>query len=150
VGHRGEGGRHGCGAHTLLLGAEYQKNFAQVQRTFAIDPFVSYLDDHRHSSKAGVYIQDEYALRPDVRVTGGVRYDHSSAHASGNVSARFALIYGVTPSTTAKLLHGRAFRNPNAYESFYSFPDLQIGNLDLHAERTRTPRPSWSTRPSRV
>jgi iron complex outermembrane receptor protein len=124
--------------HTLLLGAEYQKNFAQVQRTFAIDPFVSYLDDHRHSSNAGVYIQDEYALRPDVRVTGGVRYDHSSAHASGNVSPRFALIYGVTPSTTAKLLHGRAFRNPNAYESFYSFPDLQIGNLDLHPERIRT------------
>jgi iron complex outermembrane receptor protein len=124
--------------HTLLLGAEYQKNLAQVQRTFAIDPPSSYLDDHRHSTNAGVYVQDEYALRPDLRLTGGVRYDHSTVQSSGNTSPRAALIYSATPSTTAKLLYGRAFRNPNAYESFYSFPDLQIGNPELRPERIRT------------
>jgi iron complex outermembrane receptor protein len=124
--------------HTVLIGAEYQKNIEQVQRTFALDPFVSYQDDHRHSSSAGVYVQDEYELRSDLRLTGGVRYDHSSMHSNGNVSPRLALIYSAAPGTTAKLLYGRAFRNPNAYESFYAFPDLQIGNPDLRPERIRT------------
>jgi outer membrane receptor protein involved in Fe transport len=124
--------------HTLLVGAEYQKNIEQNQTTFSADPFVSYQDDRRHSSNAGVYLQDEYALRPDVRLTGGVRYDHSSLHSRTNVSPRLALIYSATPTTTAKLLYGRAFRNPNAYESFYSFPDLQVGNPDLGPERIRT------------
>ena len=67
-----------------------------------------------------------------------MRYDHSTAHSNDNVSPRLAAIYSATPSTTAKLLYGRAFRNPNAYESFYSFPDLQIGDADLRPERIRT------------
>ena len=124
--------------HTLLLGAEYQKNIEQTQRTFAVDPFVPFLEDRRRSSTAGLYVQDEYALRQNLRLTGGVRYDHSSVHSSGNVSPRFAVIYSATPTTTAKLLYGRAFRNPNAYESFYSYPDLQLGNPDLGPERIRT------------
>ena len=85
-----------------------------------------------------MYLQDEYALRPDLRLTGGARYDYSSAHSERNVSPRLAVIYDATQTTTAKLLYGRAFRNPNAYESFYSFPGLQIGNPDLHPERIRT------------
>jgi iron complex outermembrane receptor protein len=54
------------------------------------------------------------------------------------VSPRLAAIYSVRAGTTAKLLYGRAFRNPSAYESFYSFPDFQIGNPDLRPERIRT------------
>jgi hypothetical protein len=36
--------------HTLLFGVEYQKNIEQSQRTFALEPFVPYQDDRRHSS----------------------------------------------------------------------------------------------------
>jgi len=124
--------------HTLLVGTEFQRNLEQSQRTFALDPVVSYHDDHRRSTTAGMYLQDEYALRPDLKLTAGARYDYSSAHSDQNVSPRLAVIYNATQTTTTKLLYGRAFRNPNAYESFYSFPGAQIGNPDLRPEHIRT------------
>jgi iron complex outermembrane receptor protein len=53
-------------------------------------------------------------------------------------SPRVALIYNHSPRTTYKLLYGRAFRNPNAYEAYYEAPGFSIPNPDLGPEKIST------------
>ena len=40
--------------------------------------------------------------------------------------------------TVAKLLYGTAFRPPNAFEAYYSYPAVQTGNASLQPEKIST------------
>jgi iron complex outermembrane receptor protein len=56
------------------------------------------------------------------------------------------LIYEPVPATTLKLLYGEAFRAPNAYELYYSYPGLAKANPDLQPETIRTYELVWEQR----
>jgi iron complex outermembrane receptor protein len=86
----------------------------------------------------GVYVQDEWALRPGLSVSTGLRYDNHSTF--GNISnPRLGLIWSPQPALTLKALYGRAYRAPNDGELFFSSQPLGWkGNPALQPERIRT------------
>jgi len=121
--------------HTLTAGVEGRYNARQDQANW--DEEV-YLDDHRHSRNAGVYVQDEFKPLEKLTFIGGVRYDDYSTFGDA-VNPRLALIYDLSRNTALKLLYGTAFRAPNAYELYYHDGGYtQKPSGDLNAETITT------------
>ena len=125
--------------HKLLSGFEYQKDLRQMQRNYDVTPPFEYFKTDPTPHKYGVFVQDEYAIRNDVLLNAGLRYDHYSQF-GGTVNPRVALIYHPSPGNGLKLIYGSAYRAPNAYEMFYGDEDTDgyRGNPDLRPERMHT------------
>lgn len=125
--------------HKLVMGAEYQRNYRQDQFNYDVEPNQVNLDNRNRGNRFGIYLQDEFALRKDLLLNAGVRYDHDS-NIGGNVNPRVALIYKPASATVLKALYGKAYRAPNTYEMHYQFdgPGGQRANPDLRAEHIRT------------
>lgn len=122
---------------TLTGGAEVRDNFRQDQLNFdAGNPPTVYTDSREHGLVAAVFGQAEYAIRSDLLVSAGLRYDHYST-VGGSANPRAGLNYRPWENTTFKLLYGRAFRAPNASELSYVAPGAQ-GNAGLRPETDQT------------
>ena len=119
--------------HKLTAGTKFRQNFQQDQKNYDVAPHVSYLDDRRHSTVTAVYLQDEYAILENLILNAGLRYDYYSTF-HGALNPRAALIYSPFERSALKLLYGRAFRTPNAFEMFY----LGAGNKANPALRPET------------
>jgi iron complex outermembrane receptor protein len=66
-----------------------------------------------------LFAQDEWRVAPGVLLSAGLRYDHYDTF-GGTTNPRVALVYDSRHWGTFKLLYGRAFRAPNAYELDYT------------------------------
>lgn len=128
--------------HKLVYGGEYQRNGRQDQRNFDQDPYQLYLDDRRHSSRHGFFVQDDFSFAERWTLSAGLRLDHSTS-TSGNVSPRLGLIHQMDEGSVAKLLYGSAYRTPNVYERYYAYPGQVIANPDLRSERIKTYEAVW-------
>lgn len=123
---------------TLTAGAEARQNVAQNQNTYQDHPYRVTLDSHQDSFVWAPYIQGEWAVRTNLLLSAGVRYDQGDFRGQA-VSPRITVVYQPIPETTVKFLYGRAFRGPSAYERFYSDGGLtQKGNTDLNEEKVDT------------
>lgn len=124
--------------HKLMGGVEYQKDLRQLQRNYDISPHFDYINSNQTPYKYGIFVQDEYAIRDDLMLNAGLRYDHYSAF-GGTANPRVALIYHPSPGNGVKLIYGSAYRAPNAYEMFYggALGDYRT-NPDLRPERIKT------------
>lgn len=121
-------------AHRLAYGAEYQKDQRLEQGNY--DTAV-YLSDRRKAQNSALYVQDEWRVAGAI-VNVGLRYDHYTTFGS-TTSPRIGLILPVRDGTTVKLLSGKAFRVPNAYELYYSDGNqTQMANPDLRPETILT------------
>ena len=127
----------------LTYGAEFRDNFKQLMMNFDPQPYVLYSDVQNHSTREGVFAQDEIKLADPLMLYSGLRLDKYEG-LSPVASPRAGLIYTPNPATTFKLLAGRAFRAPNEYELHYvnfqykANPLLQpehIETLELVAQR---------------
>ncbi|WIM05270.1 MAG: TonB-dependent receptor [Candidatus Nitricoxidivorans perseverans] len=128
----------GMQGHTLLLGAEAQRNGRVDQRYFDISPRTDYLDSRHRGSGAGLFVQDEWRFAPRWMANLGLRADRI-ADFGATLSPRAALIHHPVPEASVKLIHGRAFRPPNAYERFYhDGGSTQKASTDLKPERIAT------------
>lgn len=126
--------------HKLMGGVEYQKDLRQMQRNDDRTPPLNYFTQNTEPHKYGVFVQDEYALRDDLLLNAGLRYDHYST-TGGTANPRLALIYHPAPGNGFKLLYGSAYRTPNAYELYYSSEltaSTYKGNPNLDPERIKT------------
>ena len=122
--------------HRLTWGAEGRYNIRQDQKAW--DESTIYLDDRRHSTNWGIYFQDEFTVLNNLTFIGGVRYDNYETF-GGTVNPRLAFIYDILENTTIKLLYGKAFRAPNAYELYFHDGNItQKASLDLKPETIRT------------
>jgi outer membrane receptor for ferrienterochelin and colicins len=86
---------------------------------------------------AAVFVQDEWtSADKHWKIDLGTRVDFSrSRH---HLSPRVALIYS-SNQTSYKLLYGKAFRSPTAFELFYTDLEAQtIGNPDARPESSNT------------
>ena len=109
---------HQMGLHHVTLGANYEYSFRIDQKTYdAGQPPL--LDDHRTSWLAAAFVEDEFKLRRNLILHGGGRLDYFAIYGEA-FSPRAALVYSPNPRTTLKYIYGRAFRAPNAYESYYA------------------------------
>ena len=79
---------------------------------------VSYLNTNHPDRSLALFLQDEKKLSKRWTLDVGLRIDKSE-YRHGFVSPRAALIYQ-RADWTYKLLYGRSFRNPSAFQLFYS------------------------------
>jgi outer membrane receptor protein involved in Fe transport len=124
------------GRHKVVVGGEFRSNFRQDQALYDVDPYQSYLDDHRSSRVWALFVQDEFRIAPSLLLNAGLRHDAYETF-GGTTNPRAALIFNLDHATTLKALYGRAFRAPNLYE-LYS----QDGGL--------TQKPSGRLRPETI
>lgn len=136
--------------HKLLVGIDAQWDVRRDQYNYDASPRVDYLDDERDAVRAGLMVEDEIAIRDDLLLNASLRFDHDSV-SGGNLSPRVAMIRQWAGDRTLKLIHGNAFRSPNAYELYYETGDTddsstQLANPDLKPERIRSSEIVWSQR----
>ena len=139
--------------HHGVFGLDYQRNTRQDQINFdaggatqcyAVASSAPCLDSRASGFRLGLYAQDDIALRDSLTFSAGLRYDRSNI-AQDRISPRLALIYRPQPASVLKLLYGSAFRAPNAYELYYTFPGapVQLGNPALKPETIQTTEAVW-------
>jgi outer membrane receptor for ferrienterochelin and colicins len=108
---------HQVGRHRITVGADYEHNLRVDQLNYdAGQPPV--VDDHSAPWRAAAFGEAELNLVPKLTVRAGGRVDYF--HDFGEAfSPRVALVYSPSSRTALKYIFGRAFRAPNAYESYY-------------------------------
>ncbi|MGN6652571.1 TonB-dependent receptor plug domain-containing protein, partial [Trinickia sp.] len=123
----------------FVVGVSLMRDASRDQYNYNTDPYQLILNDRRSSNSVGVYAEDEIKLPWRFTLTAGLRVDHESVSGT-NVSPRLALNYKLTSADTFKLIYGRAYRAPNAYELYYTIPGPggQQGNPSLSAEHITT------------
>ena len=106
------------GPHRLTAGANYEHSFAIDQHNYAEGLF-EVLKSHRTLSMAAGFAEAKLNLLPRISVHAGGRIDWFDAYGTA-LSPRLALVYSPNSHTALKYIFGRAFRAPNAYESYYA------------------------------
>ena len=79
------------------------------------------------------FAQDEWWFAPDWTLTAGVRLDDYSDFGTA-INPRLALVWNPSPSLTAKVVYGRAFRAPNFTELYGNNLLAVSGNPALDPE----------------
>jgi outer membrane receptor for ferrienterochelin and colicins len=123
--------------HTVVLGAEYAADLNLYQSYFTGSDNTYLYAANNNRSSLGIYAQAEIALRDNLLLNAGLRYDEYS-NFDGVFNPRAGLIYTPWEKTTLKLLYGEAYRAPNAYELYSDSPTFREPNLDLQPETIRT------------
>ena len=126
--------------HYVTVGGEFRSNFRQDQVNYEGDPKFYYLNAKKSTVEGGLYFQGEAALHENVMFTGGLRYDHFEAF-GGTWNPRVALVISPVETSTLKLVYGRAYRAPSAYELYYEYDDgftSVLRNPDLSEETVST------------
>ena len=124
--------------HHITLGTEEIINAKQLLGNSDETPYFLYLYQRHSSIQSSVYLQDEIAIRRNLLLSAGARYDHYSTF-GGTVNPRLGLIFSPQEGTDIKLLYGQAFRAPDDYELHYSDPSAEFeANPNLHPETIKT------------
>lgn len=125
--------------HKLSWGVDYRRDTRIDQRNFDLEPRADNLDARHSGDALGVFVQDEFALRPDLTLHAGLRWGRQSG-SKGSLNPRLGLVYWWNPTTAIKVLHGTAYRPPNAYERDYRVdtPGGVVDTVALDSERVRT------------
>lgn len=134
----------GLPGHKIVAGLDAQTDTIARQRNFdvggvAVNPPID-VDSRRR--RTGVYGQDEWAFAEHWRINAGLRQDNFSSGES-STSPRLGLIWLSSEQTTFKLLAGRAYRVPNAYERDYANGFAYLANATLKPETIRTIEGVW-------
>ena len=136
--------RHWLQDHHVLIGGEFRSNYLQRMDNFDRNPKLVWADNHLQSTFFGFFFQDEWRIRHDLTVHGGLRVDHYSHTGDTPITPRIALIHTPFSETTLKLLYGEAYRAPTAFEANYRCcMGAWIANPDLKPERIRTLEGIW-------
>ncbi|HVE65274.1 MAG TPA: TonB-dependent receptor [Thermoanaerobaculia bacterium] len=126
----------------VTAGVEYRNDTRADYRAF--DAENVYFDGNFPFHVTSFYIQDEFQVTPSLALIAGLRHDQYSTIGS-STNPRAAIVFNPSPSSTAKLLYGRAFRAPNVYEMHY-LSDVAEANLRLQPERIETIEAIWEQR----
>ncbi len=109
---------HQMGRQRITMGADYEYSPDVDLKNYAVgQPPI--LNISHSPWMAATYAELELNLVPKLSIHAGGRFDYFSEY-SGALSPRVALVYSANPRTTLKYVFGRAFRIPNAYESYYA------------------------------
>ena len=106
-------------AGDITVGVEANIDLRNLQRDYDVAPApIQYLSASHPDRSVGLIFQDEKKLSARWTLDAGLRMD-KSASLTGFISPRAALIYRPA-EWTFKFLYGRIFRNPSAFQLFYS------------------------------
>jgi iron complex outermembrane receptor protein len=124
--------------HFVTVGTEARYSLRQAQYARGLGEEKVY--DARRSGIWGGYVQDEVTLTPKLAVTGGLRADYYGRYGA-EWSPRAAAVFNPTKASALKVMYGRAFRAPNAYELHY-YPSADGGG-SLEPETIHTTEAAW-------
>lgn len=128
----------GATSHKLVAGVDFQSDIEATQKNFDVDVAIDEpLDVHTRNRRRGVYVQDEWHFASAWRLNAGLRRDDYSS-AQGYTSPRLGLLWDVSERLTLKLLSGRAYRAPSAYEAAFANGINYLANPGLAPETIRT------------
>jgi outer membrane receptor for ferrienterochelin and colicins len=109
------------GNHHLTLGGEGQDQFQIRQRSQEIGVGgAEYFQSDTKELVASGYAVDDWAPSRRLRVNVGLRVDDYTKSFGSTLNPRLAVIARPYARGNTKLLLGRAFRAPSAYERFYN------------------------------
>ncbi len=128
------------GAHQWVAGTEYRASYLERMDNFDRPGGTVWARNRGRNHYFGAFAQDEWRLSPAWTLTFGGRLDYySRIDDPVSLNPRAALIWKARPTTTLKLLYGRAFRAPNAFESDYTCcQGAWVGNANLKPEHIHT------------
>jgi len=112
--------------HNLILGTQYQLDRVHKE-------VVQRLDREQSLQIAGLFVQDEISLRPNLIATLGVRLDNHELTGT-SVSPTTSLAYQPRRDLVLRALFGRAYREPTWNEFFINqrfLPQLVGGSSGL-------------------
>ncbi|TDX52998.1 TonB-dependent receptor plug domain-containing protein [Orenia marismortui] len=109
-------------AHTLSYGGEVVEN--------RIDSTEN--GEHNDLSKA-IFIQDEWRLIDDLKLTLGSRYDNHESF-GGETSSRIGAVYTINSKLNLHVSVGEAYRTPTYNDLYWPADDYTEGNPDLEPE----------------
>jgi iron complex outermembrane receptor protein len=115
---------------TWVLGASVRDDFRRDQENTG-----GLIQGKRTTTS--VFAQDDIRFNDTFSLNLGGRYDRDTLD-SRQFSPRGALIVNLPGATVLKLMAGKAFRPPNAFESNYSYPGMQLAAGTLKPERIAT------------
>ena len=122
----------------LTVGGEWNADLQALQQYYEKSPARLYVFSEDHPQLSfGLFAQQQWRLSPAWNVYLGARFD-DSIDRSHFLSPRVAVVYQASAESSYKILLGRAFRNPNAYETFYTDGSTQVANLGLRPENAIT------------
>jgi len=122
----------------LTIGSEAGWDLrTQMYAYYAAPVHQDVLSIDRLNRTAALFVQDEWDLSRRWKAYFGGRLDMCRYHAAA-LTPRVGLVYQPSESTAWKLLYGRSFRNPSAYEQFYEDGVTQVAGGMLHPERMQT------------
>ncbi len=128
----------------LTLGADATQSLFTTQRDHDSESGPLFDQSPSFNSWA-VFAEAEYKLTEHLTLVGGLRVD-TPQRIGTLLSPRFGAIYSPNTQDTYKALYGRAFRQPNLYEMFYTIPDQNTGNPNLRSEIVDTYEGVWEHR----
>ncbi|WP_394754470.1 TonB-dependent receptor plug domain-containing protein [Crenothrix sp.] len=108
--------------HKWIAGLEFQYDQRQHLINYDINPYQLYNSSSNNGWRAGLYAQDEWRITESLLINAGLRLDHHHMIKNLQLHPRIGLIWDATPTLTAKLLYGSAFRAPNVYERDMDIP----------------------------
>jgi iron complex outermembrane receptor protein len=73
----------------------------------------------RNNRGGALFAQQEWKIAPRWTLHGGLRLDETR-NFGHFLSPRLAAVYQYSPQTVYKLVYGRPFRNPSAFEQYYN------------------------------
>jgi iron complex outermembrane receptor protein len=120
-------------AHRLVAGTELRWNTHQDQGASNADSGSRIFASHRDGVVWALFAQDEWHVTHRLSISAGVRHDHYDTF-GGTTNPRLSVVYQAGNLGTVKLLYGRAFRAPNAYEL-----DYQDGGLTMKTPASLRP-----------
>lgn len=125
--------------HHLLAGMDFSQDLQARQQNFnsIALPGVPDVNINPLVSKVGMFVQDEWRLSSQWLLNLGGRID-TITHRQASFSPRLGAIWHPDADWTLKLLSGRAYRAPNAYESQFSNGVTYLNNPALQAETIQT------------
>jgi iron complex outermembrane receptor protein len=115
---------------TWILGASIRDDYKRVQENIG-----GLVKSKRLTTS--FYAQDDIRINGAVILNIGGRFDHYTL-GSRQFSPRVGLVINLPAATVLKLVAGKAFRPPNAYELDYAYPGTQLAGGMLKPERIST------------
>jgi len=121
----------------VTAGVEAKFDLRNLQQDYDVSPApVQYLKTSNPDRNVALILQDEKTLSRRWKLDLGLRFDYS-AYRQNFLSPRAALIYQRS-DWTYKFLYGRSFRDPSAFQLFYSDGLSGVGNPAARAESANT------------
>jgi len=128
-------------SHHIVTGFDFSQDLLARQQNYnsVIAASIGMVDVNINPliNRRGLFLQDEWRMASSWLLSMGLRMD-TATQCQSSRSPRLGLIWQPNADWSAKILTGRAFRSPNAYESQFSNGLTNLGNPNLQSETIQT------------